>query len=157
MKTMKILSLLAIIFGFSHCGSAKFDTNPPFKIDRASYTNWVGGQPGVRGTKVEVILTEKSDIAFDSLFFNNKKTKLENTEIDQATFLIGHFSTSKKQDIILHLDSKKELKNEPPKLIKFPFKLKKNEAVISYIVNNKTHYFKTEVLKEVKEKRILNK
>jgi hypothetical protein len=149
---MKILSLLAIIFGFSQCGSAKFDMNPPFKIDSASYTNWVGGQPGVRGTKVEIVLTEKLDIVFDSLFFNNKKTKLENREIDQATFLIGHFTTSKNQDKILHLDSKKEIKNEAPEKIKFPFELKNNEAVISYFINNKTHYYKLETLKEVKKR-----
>ena len=157
MKTMKILSLFAIIFGFSQCGTTKFEANPPFKVNTASYTNWVGGQPGVRGVKVEIALKEKSDIVFDSLFFNNMTTKLEKTQMDGETFLIGRFNTSsRKEDMVLHSDSTKELKNEAPKEVKFPFELKNNEAVVSYTVNNKTKYFKLENLKEVKQKPVRN-
>lgn len=158
MKAMKIVSVLALIFSFSQCRSTKFDKAPPFTLDKATYTNWVGGQPGVRGIKVEILLSEKSDLSFNSLYFNKRKTKLEKTEMNGKTFLVGHFNTSKSinKDIILDIDPKKELKNQAPQKIKFPFELETNEAVISYSIDNKLHYYKLEALKEVKEKRIRN-
>lgn len=51
MKVMKILTILTILFGFSQCGSSSIIKNPAFKVEKAFYNNWVGGQKGVAGTK----------------------------------------------------------------------------------------------------------
>ncbi|WP_299668295.1 hypothetical protein [uncultured Polaribacter sp.] len=148
---MKILSILTILIGFSQCGSNKFVKNPPFKVAKAFYNNWVGGQPGVSGTKLELHLTNASEINFDSLYFQNKKTKVELTDLSDKLQVIGHFSTSKRadRDLILDIDPKKEFNNTPPMIEKFPFELKENEAILSYKKGEKTRYFKIENIKAV--------
>lgn len=145
---MKFLSILTIIIGFSQCGTTKLIKNPPFKIESATYTNWVGGVPGVSGTNVEITLSEKATIVFDSLFFRKRATKID----VKQHILVAYFNTSnrKKYDVILHSDSKKELKNKIPKPDSFPFELKENEAIISYKVDNKTKYFKIENIEKLK-------
>ena len=151
---MKILSIVAILFGFSQCGSTKIVKNPPFKIESAVYNHWTGGLPGVSGTRVEIRLSEKSSIAFDSLFFLNKATKVEIREEKGNTFLTAHFSTSKKRnqnrDVILHSDSKMEINNKVPVNDNFPFELKENEAIISYKIDEKTKYYKIENVEQTK-------
>ncbi|MEO9570982.1 MAG: hypothetical protein ABJH82_10150 [Polaribacter sp.] len=144
---MKFLSILTIIFGFSQCGSTNFETNPPFQIDSAEYHSWVGGVPGVSGINVQIKLKNKSAIAFNSLYFRKKSTKVE---IKDASLLIAHYNTSKrnKPDLILHSDSKKELKNKIPDPDKFPFELKENEAVLSYQLGGKTRYIKIKDIKK---------
>lgn len=150
MKTIKILLVTLIVFSFTQCKSSKFDKTPPFKILKATYTNWVGGQPGVRGIKVEIHLLKRGISSFHSLYFKNHKTTLETTIIKEKMVLIGHFNTSTRRDIILDANPIKELKNEAPINLKLPFELKKDEAVISYTEHNSIRYFKLKGLKEVK-------
>jgi hypothetical protein len=149
---MKFLSIIAILFSFTQCGSIKLDNNPPFKIEKALYNNWFGGQPGVSGTKIEIELKENSSIAFDSIFFRNKSTKVEIKTTSKKTLLIAHFNTSKRQnrDLILDVDVTKEIKNTLPEVKKFPFDLKENEALISYKVGNEIKYFKIENVEKAK-------
>lgn len=153
MKTMKILSIIAVLFGFSQCGTTKLVENPPFKIESATYNNWTGGVPGVSGTRVEIQLSEKSSISFDSLFFQKKSTKIEIRETKGKTFLTAHFNTSKRdfnRDIVLDSDVRKEISNKVPETNNFPFELKENEAIISYKIAGKTNYYKIENIKESK-------
>jgi hypothetical protein len=153
MKTMKILSIIAILFGFSQCGSTKFEKNPPFKIESATYTNWIGGVPGVSGTRVELKLATKNTIAFDSIYFQKKVTKIKIRETKGITFLTGSFNTStrKNNTLVLHADAKMELKNKVPKIEVFPFDLTENQAIISYKVGTLTKYFKLENIQKAKE------
>ena len=151
MKTMKILSVLAVLFGFTQCASMKLQKKAPFKIASATYNHWVGGLPGVSGTKAEIRLSEKSNITFESLYFLNKIIKVETKEEKGRTLLIAnHTNTStNKRDVILSSDSKKEMKNQLPDTKEFPFELKENEAIISYKVKDKLKYFKITNLKKV--------
>jgi hypothetical protein len=151
MKIIKILFILALLFGFLQCGSNTFVKNPTFKVEKAFYNNWVGGQPGIRGIKVEMHLKDASEINFDALYFQGKVTKVEVSMKDGLAQVVGHFSTSKiqKRDIILDLDVTKELENKVPKLDKFPFELKENEAVLSCKKGVKTLYFKIENISKV--------
>ena len=151
MKIMKILCTLTLLLGFSQCGSNTFVKNPTFKVEKAFYNNWVGGQPGVSGTKVEMHLKDASEINFDALYFQGKVTKVEVSMKDGFTQVIGHFSTSKtqKRDVILDLDATKELENKVPSLEKFPFELKENEAVLRFKKGVKTLYFKIENISKV--------
>ena len=129
---MKILSVLAILFGFTQCVTSKLVTTPPFKITSATYNNWVGGLPGTSGTRVEIRLDNESNVVYDSeyfqkLFFKNKSTKIETREENGKVFLTAHFNTSKPsggRDLILDSDTRKEIKNTVPKNFDFPFELK---------------------------------
>jgi len=148
MKTMKILSVLAIVFSFFQCGSSQFVTNPSFEINSAEYQSWVGGQPGVRGLKVKITLKKKSALYFDMLYFRNRSTKIEKIE---PLLLIANFNTAKvnPSDIILDIDPTKEMNNQVPKIDKFPFVLKENEAVLSYEMGGETKYYKINDLKKI--------
>lgn len=150
MNTMKMLSIFAIVFTFFQCGSSKFVTNPPFKINSAEYNTWVGGLPGVSGINVKIKLKEKSTIQFDSLYFKMRVTKVETKN---STLLIANYSTSKKNpsDIILDIDPKKELKNQIPRQQTIPFELEENEAVLSYQFKGKTRYIKIKDIKKSKK------
>ena len=145
---MKILSLLTIIIGFSQCASTQLVKNPPFKVETATYNNWVGGVAGVSGTNVEIKLSEKGTVVFDSLFFRKKSTKIE----VRGTTLAAYFNTSNraKYDVILNENPTKEINNKIPKVDKFPFDLKENEAVISYKIGTETKFFKIENIEKLK-------
>jgi len=151
MKLMKILALSILMFGFVQCGSNTLVKNPAFKVEKAFYNNWVGGQPGVRGTKVEVHLKEASKIIFDSLYFQGKKTRVEVFKKGKSTQIIAHFSRSKrrKKDLILDVNATKEFENTVPNLAIFPFELKENEAILSYKVEERTVYFKIGKIQKV--------
>lgn len=148
---MKILSILTILLVFAQCRSSALVQNPSFKVEKAFYNNWVGGQPGVRGTKLEVHLKNAAEIIFDSLYFNNKVTKVEVLQKEEITQLIGHYSTSKriKNDLIIDIDPKNELQNTPPIIKKFPFELNNNEAIVSYKKGKKTVFFKIVNIKKI--------
>ena len=150
MKIMKIIFILTILLGFSQCGSNKFVKNPSFKIEKATYNKWSGGQPGVSGVKLELQLVNALQIEFDSLYFQKKITKVETRKINNMLQIIGHFSTSnrKNKDLILDANPIKELKNTPPVVHNFPFDLKENEAILSFKKNNKTHYYKINEVKQ---------
>jgi len=150
MKITKLLALILIMTGFTQCKSTKFDKTPPFTVTEATYTNWVGGIKGVRGVNVVINYTSSSEVKFDSIYFINKVIKIEFKSVKEQQVLVGHFNTSSvnsKEDLVLHADSTKELKNTIPSLKKFPFELKENEAVISYQEGKKTKYFKVENIK----------
>lgn len=152
MKTTKILSLLAIIFGFFQCKSIKLEDNPPFQIESATYKNWVGGIEGVSGTLLEIEIVNGSQIIYDTAFFHNKTSKIEVKTKNGNVLLLANFDTSKNQkpDLVMHSDSKKEINNKIPRTKEFPFDLKVNEAVISYKKGNKIKYFKIENFKKKK-------
>ncbi|WP_435675513.1 hypothetical protein [Polaribacter sp.] len=149
---MKILSIVVILLSFLQCKSVKLDKGIPFEITSASYTNWDGGQAGVSGTRVEIKLKTASNIIFDSLYFQNKVTKVEVKNNKETTLLMGHFNTSKRndRDFILDMDSKNELHNPIPERKKFPFKLKENEAIIRYRISDTVRYFKIENVQKQK-------
>ena len=150
-KTIKISSILVILFGFSQCGGSTLVKNPILKVEKAFYNKWVGGQPGVSGTKVEIHLEDVQEVIFVALYFQGKRTQVEVSKIDKFTRIIAHFSTSKRKNrnLILDADITKELENTLPSLEEFPFQLKENEAMLSYKKENKTVYFKIENIKKV--------
>ncbi len=80
------------------------------------------------------------------------KIVVENSE--GTSFLIGNYSTSTKQknQLILHSNPAMESKNEIPKKKKFPFSLKKNEAIIRYKIQGVSNYNKIENLQKTSSK-----
>jgi len=131
-KIITIVILAIIMMSFSQCSSAQLDKKTPVTITNSIYQNWVGGQPGSQGTLVSIKLNAPDKkMEFDSIYFNGKAVKLQSNLVKNPN------------DVIMHADPKKEFGNAPPKLAaKIPFELEKNDAIISYIINDKKRYFK---------------
>ena len=148
---MKSIIYLFVILGLTTCKSTKFDSKAPFKISGATYNYWVGGQPGVSGIRVIINYSTSEDISFEKIYFQQKEGIIDIYKREGKTFLIGRINTSKtrKNDLILDIDSKKEVDNKLPKS-KIPFKLTKNEAVISYVYKGKKSYYKIKNIKQTK-------
>ena len=150
---MKLFGLFAIIATLFQCASIKFEDNPPFKINSATFNNYVGGMPGVSGMNVKISYETNNSVEFDSLFFKGKKAKIELQTIEKKNYINGSFNTStvnSKEDLILHSEGKKEYGNKAPKK-KFPFELKDNEAVISFLENGETKYFKVKNIEKTED------
>ena len=138
---------------FTQCSSAQLDKKVPVTITEAFYQDWVGGRPGSKGTLVSIKLhNPDTKMTFDSIYFNNKAVKLQSNLIKNELTLKGNFMViTKPNDMIMHADSTKEFGNTAPKLAsKVPFELEKDEAVISYMINDKKRYFKVENIKKAK-------
>ena len=135
-----------LLFSFSNCGSSqtssyKLTQNPPFSIDDVFYQDWVAGiKEGGSGTNVHIPFKDfTKDVRVDSIYFRNKIEKAKNSPQAKKQY-IGYFKKGTNRDIIMDSDPKKEAQNTPPK--SFPFELADNEAVVSYVQNGTTNYYK---------------
>ena len=152
-KLATILISVIILLAFSFCSATKdlSKENHPFKVIKATYNTWVGGQPGVKGINV-VITIDNPEIHLDSIFFRDKKTLLKKDNSTESNIFIGVFTQRNTvHDYILHENSSKEYGNTPPKaLLNIPIELKNNEALVSYLYKGNIHYCKIKEIKEVK-------
>lgn len=150
MKALKIFAILITILLLSQCASAKFEENPPFTITSAIYNNWSGGQPGNSGINVTITYASLYPVKFDSIYFAKKIIRLEHTKTKEKKMIIANFVSAVKPDIILDVNSSKEINNTVPENKKFPFELNQNEAIISYSLKGKTKYFKVKSIEKGK-------
>ena len=149
MKAMKFFLVGIILTSFFQCGSLKFENNPPFKILTATYQNDYEVSKIFGETVVKISYTSTKEISFDSIYFNNKIAKLEFASFNSNKRLIGILKNSNfNNGFVLDKNPIKELHNPLPNFQKFPFKLKKNEAIISYKVDKKIKYFRISDLKK---------
>lgn len=156
-KLGRILVLSIVLISVSFCCSTKNTSKEitqmdhPFKVMKATSSTWVGGQPGVKGKKINISINN-SEIQLDSVYFRNMKSDLKPELNSSPSKFVGVFSyTNTKTDYVLHENSEKEFGNKPPKAsLKIPFNLKDTEAVISYTLNGKVYYYKVEEVLEVK-------
>jgi len=146
MKNIKTISLILalplVLISFAQCASNKsfkLQKTAPFAIKQAISQNYLGGRQGNKGEKITIVLSD-SDIVLDSLFYKNRKLKLQrNTEGDFTCKL--SFSTGKHHT--MHENPQEEYGNKAPVMdYKTPFKLTENEAVVSYLKNDITYYYK---------------
>ena len=151
---MKLIPILIIAITLIQCGSSKFVDNPPFSIDSAYYTNWVGGQRGVSGTNVVFNYSANQTIVFDSIYFKNRVEKLQDKSSNNQKIIVGYFSNPKKGVLIIDKNPTKEVNNKPPNLERNKFILKENEAVISYKEGAKTKYFKITSLEKKEQEQL---
>lgn len=122
---------------FSQCKSSEkvLDKVQPFKIESATYSDWIGGVKGVRGTTIKIVVTNMN-VNIDTLYFRGNKIipeliKLENNKLQ----IVGNIINKEKQILVLHSNPKQEYGNKPPVKTdtNFPFELASDEIVISYI------------------------
>ena len=143
--------VLALVFSCGSTSNNKFEKYHLLTIHSAYCTTWVGEQPGVKGYTVYLEIDD-SNCVLDSIYFRNMSAKLEKeTTIGKNTYFGTFTMPNRMKNYMLHSDSKKEFGNQLPDISKsIPFNLTENEAVISYLSENKVKYFKISEIVERK-------
>lgn len=142
---MKLFGILLLALSFGQCASVKMEKNPPFKIESAKYTKPTGDKGNYKTTDLLIKYSANTPVDFQKVYFQNKITNAVVKQKGDEQFIEASFTNQVKKDIILHEDPREEFGNSPtPPQEELPFKLKDNEAVISYTKNGKTHYVKIE-------------
>ena len=147
---------MALLFSkaFLGCSSAqKMKQDLPFHLGEVYFQKWNAGvKEAGSGTDLYITLISElpKDVRMDSIFFKGKGTKIIMLK-DNNHMYVGRFKAEyiQKTDYIMKETSAKEYGNEvPPLSKKIPYELKDSEAVLSYISNEKTKYFKIENITE---------
>jgi len=144
-----IIGLMVLCFA---CKSSKVQSELPFKVIESSFYHWAGGQAGVKGTNVVIKGLNKNlnNFEADSIYFNNKVTKIETHIKNDSIILMGYF-TSPRPIVKLELEPNTKSKAQTT-IIKNPYHLNKNEAVITYFINGKKQFYKLKGLIETDKK-----
>lgn len=151
MKTIKnislILALPLVIISFAQCASNKpfkLQKTTPFNINEAVSQQYLGGRQGNKGEKITISISGDSDIILNNLFYKNSILKLQKNENgDYTTKLV----TSTGKHHIMHENPQEEYGNKAPVIDdNIPFKLTEKEAVISYLKDGTTFYYKIDNL-----------
>jgi hypothetical protein len=137
---MKFLTIFlggSILF-FSACSLTKFpffQNCPPVEVAEAYYKSWQGGQPGVRGMQLTLIVKEKT-LQLDSIYFRHRWVFAERDAFSPFKWH-GYFTEVPKEQTVLPQDaSHSNLKTLPAH--SFP-QLKANEVVISWACGQKKY------------------
>ena len=148
-KYTRLLTFLGLILLVTNCAMfknniPKLEKNPPFKVLEATYNAWATSDTIVKWYTVKVVINNDK-INLDSVFFKNVKSKfkLDKTQSNK-TFISKISLPIPPHDYNLEKDAVNEFGNKPPKKTSklLPFELNNNEAIISYLVNNKVKYYK---------------
>jgi len=138
MKLLKIIMLLLIALVVSQCVTAKkVQDLSPFEIGEVYYKE---DQSGI--SLYIPVKAYPKHIAMDSVYFHGQQAKLE---AKNGEILIGQFKPGfiQKPDLIMSNEPYAEYGNQIPKLPKkIPFKLKKDECIISYKKDSTMKHFK---------------
>ncbi|WP_299119499.1 hypothetical protein [uncultured Tenacibaculum sp.] len=150
---MKLFGILILAFTFTQCASMKMDSNPPFSVKSATYTHITGGLPGNNSLDLIIEFTSEDSVDFEKVFFQNRVTKAVIEKKQDKQHIAARYNTSTDQDrkdLTLHADPKEEHGNTASAKSEndFPFELKENEAIVTYKVGTKIHYYKIENIKK---------
>ena len=154
---MKLFSQLLVatflLFGLS-CSSSKQEVyqlqkEAPFKINNATYQEWVAGVKG-GGSGITVILEiEEFDsykISLDSVYFRDYKASVSKSKGNY----IAHIKTNinKQEDIILHQSPQNEYGNKAPAVEnKIPSQSTSKDAILVFKEKNKVKYLAIKLTK----------
>ncbi len=143
MKSITIVLCILFALTLITCASVKSNGKHPFKI--VSATCSTDADP-----VVNIACTTTEDVVFKTVFFKNKQGKLKaETQNDQIVLSTTLKKSNLFSKIVLDKDPAKEFGNTiPPTSESLPFKLKDNEAALSYELNDEVHYY---VIKNLKK------
>jgi hypothetical protein len=156
MKTLKVFYILCIAFCISSCSSIKLTEEAPFKVTGATYHSWVGGQPGVSGVNVIIGIKDYDKVTFKTVYFQNRKVNAQSKYVNNKPYLTAYINTSPRriavEQTITYTGDGPPPRVRRPRITtpKFPFNLEPNEAVIKYMVEKKTFYYKVSKIKKTK-------
>ena len=143
MKT-NVFLLFAIIF-FTSCNSTKSKQKEiPFVVQNATYQDWFGGQEGVKGVKIKIVIKSNSkQNNYQTLYYLDKKGKIKSSFNDNniGVLTVNINTSSLKQDRIISKNKEDEFGNQVPIKPKY-LNLKKSEAVIEYLQDGILKYYK---------------
>lgn len=146
---MKSLYLILVaILSIQNC-SNQIQDKFPIPIKEVYHQHWVGGiQGGGSGTGFYIEFGEKlpETIVLKQLFFRNGLAQVSKVSESQYLFnFVGTANWGRRGEL--------EISDVPvPKAIHPPYKIKEDEAILEYLYQGETKYFK---LSNVKEKEML--
>ncbi len=150
---MKLFGILIFALSLTQCASMKLDANPPFTIKSASYSHITGGLPGNSTLNLMIEFTANDAVDFKNVYFQNSIVNAIIEQKQNKQYIAARYKTSTgedRKDLVLNADPKEEYGNTTKTEEKFPFELKENEAVITYKVGDKIHYYKIEKIEKIK-------
>ena len=158
MKTFTYM-ILIVTFSLSGCSSQKkLVDEAPFELGNAICYNWAGGRAeSGSGTMLEIPLKDDNLGAqkMQQAYFRGKIADIKITNTESGWVAKANFkkASSEKADMVMHSDATKEVGNQPPKIKKeFPFELKDDECVISFLDGDMVKYFKLSNIEQTKQK-----
>lgn len=135
-----ILILSTLVLG---CANSKnLDNSLPIGIGKVYYHELLENEVRPSGFSVVIpVLSNEDNLKLDSVYFHGQQSKLKLKD----KVYIGNFEylNNLKHDFIMSNAPYAEYGNKAPRIIpKRALGLSKNEALVSYNVENKTNYFK---------------
>lgn len=155
-STLLFLPLVIFSLAVESCGSTQnvnnelmFEANPPFTIEEVYFQKWVAGtKEGGSGINVHIIFGDiEPNVVVRDIYFQNQILKAQNS-VSNSNEYFAHLSNDSRSDMVMDIDPMKEAQNTPSG--NFPFELKQNEAVVSYLFGGKKNYYKISNLSEKK-------
>ena len=141
MKAMVYLALLALM-STAGCSSQKhLEKSPPFKVsDPSVQVIAAGREPGGISTELRFRFSaeDPGQVQLDSLYFRGRTLIPVLTETETGMVVWAKYPSANlaKPDLTMHADSAQEAGNQPPAPLPveraMPFKLERNQAVLSY-------------------------
>ena len=144
------LSLVGLLVAFTQCASGqKVENTMPVKITEAYFQKWVSGiREGGTGFTIYLSLEEPSDIVLENAYFKGKKIKLH-AKPDQTVYIGKYTNKSRKADLIMSNDPKKEFKNTVPEIEeKIPFQMEEGSCILEYTKKGKKEHITIDNLTE---------
>ncbi|MBT8236385.1 MAG: hypothetical protein KJO04_09350 [Bacteroidia bacterium] len=145
-----MIALLILMMGLYACSSQKkLTADAPFTVSKAICQTWIGGmeQTG-HGTEVTLTLDAfaMDQITLKELYFRGRVGEITMGDTTDGIQAKCNFFEQPKE-IAMHSDPAREVGNQPPRVrskkeVEFPFELKPDEAVISYMENDSLKFFK---------------
>jgi len=141
-----------LLLSFSNCKSNDkmvtdtiFQQDPPFTFTQGSYQEWTAGtQQGGSGTNVNLRFEKlNQNIILQQFYFQNQEGVIVAGNEDGTQYKV-FYKNPVRPDIIMDSDPTQEAQNTPP--VKFPFDLKENEAVLSYLDHDVVLFYKIQNL-----------
>jgi len=142
-RTLLNALALVLLLSLIQCKTIKTkqQSQPTITIENATYLDWVGGQPGVLGTRVQFAIKEQG-IKPDSLYFHKRVVKIDIKQTNKGAIWVANYTKETAPDRQMCIATEDEYGNKAPLMQKFPFDLKEDEAMLSYFVENKKYYYK---------------
>ena len=142
MRPLTYAALLTV-FGFAGCASQKqFEENPPFVVSDPMVQIIAAGREESGGVMTEISFRWTAEtpleIEPDSLYFRGRVLRPVLTDTETGVVLSARYPSVglERPDLTMHADSLREVGNQPPAPLpdghRFPFELKRDEAVLSY-------------------------
>ncbi len=157
-----IYGIIILALSLTSCSSQKkLVAEAPFVLGTATVQEWLGGkEESGSGQTIQIEVTQMNGegVVMQNLYFRGRMTPVHMELKEGVMYAMCELKTSSmenKPDMVMHADSTKEVGNQPPKLSKkdknaFPFELKADEAVLSFMEDEKVKYYKVTGIKEKK-------